>query len=64
MAVQSVRIKIKHGNTETTIRCDEKGETLDYWIHRKLLITKEDLSRLIRDYGGKFNLDKNGERGA
>jgi len=57
MAVQFGTIKIKQGNKKTEIRCDARGEILDYWIYRSLLINKRDLNDLQDEYHGKFGLD-------
>ena len=56
MAVQFGAVKIKNGSDEILIQCDNKGDNLDYWIHRNLMIEKSDFNKLTRNYEGKLDL--------
>jgi len=58
MTVQFGSIKVKWKDGEITLQCDLKGETLDYWIQRKLLIKEDDLKNISKCYKGTFKLDK------
>jgi len=59
VAVQFGTIKIRWDNKEISVQCDARGETLDYWICRSLMINKRDFNKLLpRDYTGLFDLNK------
>ena len=53
-------IAIKTNKEELKVRCDGKGESLDYWLYKDLMIRREDIQELINNYDqkGKFPLEK------
>jgi len=61
LAVGFGTIKVVWDNEiEIEIGCDGKGESLDYWLYKKLRINNHDLQKLLNNYNkvGKFPLDK------
>lgn len=59
IAVQFGTIKIKWDKKEISVQCDARGETLDYWICRSLMINQRDFNKILsRDYTGIFDLNK------
>jgi DNA-binding protein Alba len=60
LAVGFGTINVRYNNEEIKIRCDGKGESLDYWLFKDLMIRHEDLQKLLNNYEkvGKFSLDK------
>ena len=58
MAVQFRPLTVKKDGKDVVIRCDGKGEMIDYWVCRSLQIEKEGFERLRSDYQGKFSLKK------
>jgi len=58
MAVEFGNIRVKFGDKEIKIRCDSRGETLDYWICRSLRIKQEDFNKLLsEEFIGIFDLN-------
>lgn len=60
MAVEFRPLIIRQGDQDVIVRCDTKGEMIDYWVHKSLEIEEEGLERLQSDYQGKFGLKKVG----
>lgn len=58
LAVQFGKINIGWGNNRLTIRCDSKGENLDFWLKRKLMIDKNDFNKVMKMYQGIFPISE------
>ena len=56
-AVEFGSITINIGNAEILIHCDSKGENLDNWLKRQLIIEKKYLRILLGEYESMFNFD-------
>lgn len=51
MAVEFGKIKASWEGSEVTISCDSRGESLDNWLYKKLMLKdKEEFKKLIRNY--------------
>ncbi len=61
MAVQFRPLTIRRGDRNVVVKCDARGEAIDYWIYRKLEIERQNLKELRKDYRGKFSLNKTAE---
>lgn len=62
LAVQFGSIKISWDKTKSDkqsieVFCDKKGESLDHWLHKNLLISKQDFEKICKFYSGKVPLD-------
>jgi len=58
MAVQFRSITIRRGDRELEMKCDGKGERIDYWVYRNLQVEREGFEQLQIDYRGKFSLKR------
>lgn len=58
LAVSFGEIIISCGEQSPSIECDRKGESLERWVHKQLRIPKNDLLMLLKNYSGKFHLEK------
>ncbi|UCH88868.1 MAG: hypothetical protein JSV49_11615 [Thermoplasmata archaeon] len=60
LAVGFGTIKIKSEAEEIRVQCDGKGESLDYWLYKDLMIRRDDMQKLLKNYeqSGRFSLDK------
>ncbi len=58
MAVQFRPLTVMQGSAKVELRCDGKGEKIDYWVCRNLEMEEQGFKRLRSDYGGKFSLGK------
>ena len=58
MAVQFRSITIRRGDRELEMKCDGKGERIDYWVYRNLQVDREGFEQLQMDYRGKFSLKR------
>lgn len=60
LAVQFGTIKAGWDTEEIEIACDARGESLDHWVYRDLMIEGRHLRKLMRNYDsvGKFPLDQ------
>ena len=58
MAVQFRSITIRRGDRELEMKCDGKGERIDYWVYRNLHVEREGFEQLQTDYRGKFSLKR------
>lgn len=58
LAVSFGEIIISCGDQSPSIECDRRGDDIGRWVHKQLRISKDDLGILLRNYSGRFNLDK------
>jgi hypothetical protein len=58
LAVQFGVIQLSWEGGKIDIKCDDRGESLDPWINRDLIIRDRDLESLLQNYNavGKFSL--------
>lgn len=59
-AVEFGTIKVSWDRGEATISCDSRGESLDYWLHKKLMIRDKDgFKKLIKNHqrNGKLSIN-------
>jgi hypothetical protein len=60
LAVGLGTIKVRTPEEEIKVRCDGKGESLDHWLFKDLMIRNEDMQKLLDNYKtiGKFSLEQ------
>jgi len=58
LAISFGEIIISFGEQSPSVECDRKGDDIGCWVHKQLRISNDDLSRLLKNYTGKFNLGK------
>jgi DNA-binding protein len=56
LAVTFGHIVASFNNKKISLKCDQMGRTLENWLHKKLIISKDDLNLLAEDYKGVFSL--------
>jgi hypothetical protein len=56
MAVEFRPLTIRRGDQDITVKCDARGEMIDYWVYRSLQIEREDFDKLQSGYQGRFGL--------
>lgn len=56
MAVSFGEIIVSCGDHSPSIECHRKGDDIGRWVHKQLLISKNDLGALFQDYTGKYKL--------
>ena len=60
LAVSFGEIVVSCGDQTPSIKCDCKGDDIGRWVHKQLQISKDDLELLLKNYSGRFNLDRAG----
>jgi DNA-binding protein len=58
LAISFGEIIISCGEQSPSIECDRRGESLERWVHKQLRISRNDLLMLLKDYSGRFDLEK------
>jgi DNA-binding protein len=58
MAVSFGEIIISCDGQSPSIECDRRGADIGHWVHKQLRISKEDLTPLLKNYSGRFNLER------
>jgi DNA-binding protein Alba len=60
LTVEFGEIWIAYDDSEISLECDSKGESLDHWVNRDLRIAGKDLKKLVANYKdhGRFPLTK------
>mgnify|MGYP001799487259 CR=1 FL=1 len=58
MAVTFGEIMLKCGPIEVSISCDGRGAAMDHWLHKRLLIDRNSMEFLLKNYKGRFNIKK------
>jgi hypothetical protein len=58
LAVQFRPLTVRQGDSEIAVRCDSRGEKIEYWIYKSLEFEREDFEKLQSAYGGQFDLGK------
>lgn len=57
LAVHLGSISISQGDIHIDVRCDTKGEKLDYWVYKSLRIEEKDFDKLKAAYKGIVDLE-------
>ena len=62
LSVQFGSIRIGFENSDNSdrkieISCDRKGEILDHWVNKNLMIRRMDAEELLKNYNGRFSLN-------
>lgn len=58
MAVQFRPLAIRQGDREIEVRCDARGERIEYWLYKSLEFEREDFEELTSAYRGQQDLGK------
>ncbi|MGD2093196.1 MAG: ribonuclease P subunit p25 family protein [Candidatus Aminicenantes bacterium] len=58
LAVSFGEIIISCGKQSPSIECDRKGADIGRWVRKQLRISRRELEVLLKNYPGKFNLEK------
>jgi hypothetical protein len=56
IAISFGDIHVSYMNKTIALSCDQRGKSLDHWMHKQLLIQRSDLENLIKDYRGECHL--------